>query len=279
MIANAGHDENGKYHGGKAGDQTGGEYCIRSWYPRPWSGVLRAKKANVREVIADVGEKGAKNNNVGYDQYQRLTLHTENAKVGWHPEKITTKCETDCTASAMDAAVAAGHRCGVKALTTIPTSTYSGNIVKNFKATGEFEWLTDSKYRTSDKYLLRGDILVYENHHAAINLTTGSAVSSSSSSSKPSTSSPASYYKVGKVYTVQVNNLNVRTCAGTNYAKKSKKQLTADAQKHCNSSGQLMKGTRTTCKAVKTVGSNVWVQIPSGWVCAYLGSSKKYYLK
>lgn len=186
MIANAGHDENGKYHGGKAGDQTGSEYCVRSWYNRPWSGVLRAKKANVREVIADVGEKGAKNNNVGYDQYQRLTLHTENAKVGWHPEKITTKCETDCTASAMDAAVAAGHRCGVKALTTIPTSTYSGNIVKNFKATGEFEWLTDSKYRTSDKYLLRGDILVYENHHAAINLTNGS--SATSSSSKPSTS-------------------------------------------------------------------------------------------
>lgn len=214
MIANAGHDENGKYHGGKAGDQTGSEYCVRSWYNRPWSGVLRAKKANVREVIADVGEKGAKNNNVGYDQYQRLTLHTENAKVGWHPEKITTKCETDCTASAMDAAVAAGHRCGVKALTTIPTSTYSGNIVKNFKATGEFEWLTDSKYRTSDKYLLRGDILVYENHHAAINLTNGSAVSSSSS--KPSSSKkgysgtfPAlpsrGYYQIGDGYKTLTN--------------------------------------------------------------------------
>lgn len=183
MIANCGHDENGKYHGGKAGDQTGAEYCVRSWYNRPWSGILRAKRANVREVIADVGEKGAKNNKIGYDQYQRLTFHEENHKVGWYPEKITTPCETDCTASAMDAAVAAGYRCGVKTLTTIPTSTYSGNIVKNFKATSEFEWLTDSKYRTSDKYLLRGDILVYENHHAAINLTDGSAVKSSSSSS------------------------------------------------------------------------------------------------
>lgn len=206
MIANAGHDENGKYHGGKAGDQTGSEYCVRSWYNRPWSGILRAKKANVREVIADVGEKGAKNNNVGYDQYQRLTLHTENAKVGWHPEKITTKCETDCTASAMDAAVAAGHRCGVKALTTIPTSTYSGNIVKNFKATGEFEWLTDSKYRTSDKYLKRGDILVYENHHAAINLTDGSAVSSTTTSKKaytgafPNKFPSRGYYTVGDGY-------------------------------------------------------------------------------
>lgn len=202
MIANAGHDERGKYHGGKAGDQTGSEYCVRSWYPRPWSGVLRAKRADVREVIADVGEKGAKNKNVGYDQYQRLTLHNENAKVGWHPEKITTPCETDCTASAMDAAVAAGHRCNVDSLKSIPTNTYSGNIVKNFLATGEFEWLTDSKYRTSDQYLLRGDILVYENHHAAINLDNGSKASSggSSSSSKPATKpKPASKPKSNKI--------------------------------------------------------------------------------
>lgn len=200
MIANAGHDERGKYHGGKAGDQTGTEYCVRSWYNRPWSGVLRAKRADVREVIADVGEKGAKNKNVGYDQYQRLTLHNENAKVGWHPERITTPCETDCTAAGMDAAVAAGYRCGVDSLKSIPTNTYSGNIVKNFLATGEFEWLTDSKYRTSDEYLLRGDILVYENHHAAINLDNGSKASSgsSSSSSKPTTK-PASKPKSNKI--------------------------------------------------------------------------------
>lgn len=34
-VSNCGHDENGRYAGGKAGDQTGGEYCLRPWYSRP----------------------------------------------------------------------------------------------------------------------------------------------------------------------------------------------------------------------------------------------------
>lgn len=86
-------------------------------------------------------------------------------------------------------------------------------------------------------------------------------------------------YKVGKVYTVKVDNLNVRTGAGTSFSKKTKKQLTADGQKHSNKNGQLMKGTEVTCIAKKKNGSNVWVQIPSGWICAYYGTAKEYYLK
>lgn len=76
------------------------------------------------------------------------------------------------------------------------------------------------------------------------------------------------YYKVGKIYTVQVDNLNVRADAGVNYPKKSKAQLTADGQKHANAKGQLMSGTVVTCKTIKTVGRQTWLQIPSGWICA-----------
>lgn len=84
-------------------------------------------------------------------------------------------------------------------------------------------------------------------------------------------------YKKGKTYEVTVDNLNVRTGAGTGYRIKKKKELTQDGQKHANKSGQLMKGTRVTCKKTKTVGGSVWVKIPSGWVCAYNG--KKKYIK
>lgn len=84
-------------------------------------------------------------------------------------------------------------------------------------------------------------------------------------------------YINGKVYSVQVDNLNVRSGAGTSYKVKTKKQLTADGQKHSNSSGQLMKGTRITCQKTKVVGSEVWMKIPSGWICAWNGS--KYYVK
>lgn len=89
--------------------------------------------------------------------------------------------------------------------------------------------------------------------------------------------SPASHFKVGSVYTTQVGDLNVRTGAGTGYRRKSRSELTSDGRNHADAEGQFVKGTRVTCKAVKTVGNQVWIQTPSGWLCAYNGS--KYYVK
>lgn len=97
---------------------------------------------------------------------------------------------------------------------------------------------------------------------------TSGGSSSSSGSSKPS-------YKTGSTYTVNVDALTVRTGAGTNYKAKTKSQLTADGQKHANGNGCLVKGTRVTCQATKNVGSDIWMQIPSGWIAAYY-SGKKY---
>lgn len=83
-------------------------------------------------------------------------------------------------------------------------------------------------------------------------------------------------YTVGKTYTLQAN-MNVRSGAGTNYAKKKRNELTADAKKHSTVTGTLKKGTRVTCKAVKKTGSDIWIQIPSGWICAKKGN--KVYIK
>ena len=38
MISNCGHDENNRYSGGKAGDQTGTEWRVINWYNRPCKG-------------------------------------------------------------------------------------------------------------------------------------------------------------------------------------------------------------------------------------------------
>lgn len=84
-------------------------------------------------------------------------------------------------------------------------------------------------------------------------------------------------YKVDATYTVQVNDLNVRTGAGSNYSKKSKKQLTPDGQKNADAEGRLRKGTRVTCQEIKKNGKEIWIRIPSGWICAYNGT--KYYVK
>ena len=65
-------------------------------------------------------------------------------------------------------------------------------------------------------------------------------------------------------YVVDVDTaLIVRTGPGINYARKSKSELTTDGQKHSNSRGGLLPGTRVTVK--EWIGN--WARIPSGWVC------------
>lgn len=102
----------------------------------------------------------------------------------------------------------------------------------------------------------------------------------SSSTTKKSDKSSASTakaptYKVGAVYTTQVE-LKVRTGAGTNYRAKTYSELSANAKANdSDKDGAINKGTKVTCKALKTVGNDIWMQIPSGWIAAYY-SGKKY---
>lgn len=174
MISNSGHDENGKYHGGKAGDQTGSEWEIRSWYSRPWNCVLRYPNETVRKKIAELGRKAAENNHIGYDQYQRLTYWTQLQKANYDPSKIKVDCEADCSAGIIANVMACGYIFNIDALKNL-AATYTKNMRTAFKAAG-FQVLTESKYLTSDKYLLEGDILLNDKHHTATNLDDGSAV-------------------------------------------------------------------------------------------------------
>lgn len=102
---------------------------------------------------------------------------------------------------------------------------------------------------------------------------------SSTTTKKTTTKASTPSYTVGKTYTIQVDCLNVRTGAGTKYPTKAKKSLTADGQKHSNSRGQLMKGTKVTCLQTKKESGNVWMKIPSGWICAYYAKDKEKYVK
>lgn len=98
-IAHASIDENGKIAGGNAGDQTGKEICIRTWYNKKWSHVLRITDEKVRTCFANNMIDLANNNKVGYDQNQRNTLLTQAEKVGFDFSKITTACECDCSSA------------------------------------------------------------------------------------------------------------------------------------------------------------------------------------
>lgn len=77
-------------------------------------------------------------------------------------------------------------------------------------------------------------------------------------------------YKIGKVYTLQVD-LKVRAGTGTSARQKLYIELTADGKKHAYNQkyAVLKKGTKVTCKDVLKNGKDIWLQIPSGYVAGF----------
>lgn len=177
MISNSGSNENGKVYGGKAGDQTGREWQIRTWYNRPWNCVLRYPDAKVQKLIAEYAEKAAKNNKIGYNQLKRLTFWEQLKKVGYNPADIKTACDADCSAGVCAIVKAVGYKLNLPKLQNISENLVTSQMRSAFKKAG-FSVYTASKYLTSDKYLLRGDILLNDAHHVAINVTDGSGTKS-----------------------------------------------------------------------------------------------------
>lgn len=95
---------------------------------------------------------------------------------------------------------------------------------------------------------------------------------SPSPSPNPSPAPSVGGYVVGNTYTLQAN-MSVRTGPGTNYRRKSHSELTADGQAHDrDKNGCLEAGTVVTCQEVVLNGNQIWIRIPSGWVCAVDGS-------
>lgn len=123
-------------------------------------------------MIAEFGIDAALNDKIGYDQWQRYTYWDALTKCGYRPANVNTAVEADCTAGITANVRAIGHILNVPKLMNIPKDTRSGNMRARFKA-ADFTVLTDKKYLTSGNYLLPGDILLYENHHAATNVTKG----------------------------------------------------------------------------------------------------------
>ena len=158
-IGHASIDESGNATGGAAGDQTGREVTTRCWYNGSWHTVLRPVRPELAEKSAKACEDACSNKNVGYDQYGRNTLHTKAKAVDFDLSKITDPCECDCSSLMHVCAIAGGAKLnyGRNGLTT-------RNMVTAFVGSGDYVKLTDSKYLTSDQYLLRGDILVKNGH-------------------------------------------------------------------------------------------------------------------
>lgn len=179
-VGSARIDENGKTHGGKAGDQNGKEVSTQAWYrhKKGWR-VLRCKSADKADKIARAMQAACDNANIGYDQYQRDTLYNLAKTVDFDPGRVKTPCETDCSA-----------------LVRVCLA-YAGITVKNFRTpneasillrSGEFIELKESRYTDQSSYLRRGDILVTRTQgHTVVVLSNGSKAETTPAEETPRT--------------------------------------------------------------------------------------------
>jgi len=164
-LGSAHGDENGRAHGGKAGDQTGNELSARPYYnhSKGWR-IFRPISKEKGLAIARAAKAACNNPNIGYDQWQRLTLYNEAQKVGFDLAKVAVPCETDCSALVQVCCAAAGIN-----VRNFDTSTEAQALM----ATGQFEEI----HTKNPERLRAGDILVtFTKGHTEIVLNNGSEV-------------------------------------------------------------------------------------------------------
>jgi len=170
-IAHASINENKTTKNGQAGDQTGKEVCVRSWYSKPWTVLLRYPDRSVRQRIAEIAEILANDNLIGYDQNERNSLHDVLKACNYDLNTFFLrgqKVETDCSAFVTCVCIAAGIK-GLEYAGNAPTTATMKSV---FKKSG-FEVLTDEKYVTQSDYLSEGDILLKPSSHTVIVLDDG----------------------------------------------------------------------------------------------------------
>ncbi len=251
MISNCGHDENNRYAGGRAGDQTGTEYQLREWYNRPWDVCLRCTNVSVRQLIAALAIDAAKNDNVGYDQgtagnsEDRYTFWEQLKVSGYYPKLITQPCETDCSNSTLSIVKSVGYLLDIEELKKVSVYGYTGNLEKILLNTGYFKALRESKYLSGPDWLYAGDILLCTGHHVTINVDDGASV--------PKGEWYESKVTVGQNgLVVTADELNLRTGPGTMY----------------KISGSVKKGTVLYPSGKAYYMEKLWFHCSAGWFSA-----------
>ena len=194
LIAHASLDENGTTTGVTPGDQTLKEVYIRSFYQKPWNYILRCTDPQMRERIAYAMERAANNNQVGYSQPHRNDLLKACRNSQYDPGVAKIPCDCDCSSLVSVACMYAGIP--ESALYKSNNCCTTSNIRSYLMATGKFQTLTDSKYLTTDDNLYRGDILLREPGHVAVNITNGKNVTQSTTTTANKKAVDVSQYNV-----------------------------------------------------------------------------------
>lgn len=177
-IGHASIDENGHITGGKVGDQTGKEICIRTWYNKGWDYYIECTDDELAEKAATIMEQVCSDKNFGYDQNQRLTGYNAIVKNG---KKVKgAKGEFDCSSLVASCYKLAGL--------DVSQSCTTRNLRKALLATGKFKAYSSTECAWSEDYAKRGGIYLKEGSHVVMALDDGKKAAKKTTPAKSSTS-------------------------------------------------------------------------------------------
>lgn len=298
IFGSARIDENSKISGGAVGDQTGNEVSTQPYYmhKKGWY-VLRPKSDNVANILAIAMLQACNNNNIGYDQNNRDGVVKLVNKCG-SLDNISEKTESDCSSLVRACCIQSGFDPGnFNTSSQASVLENSGQFNKRFELKSADELYVGDVLVTKTKghtvIVVNGKDRVSENVDLAdvqkalkmaLNIipnTYGYTMSDVQAMLKKAlkitdtepnksgnTELPTStvQYKQGATYTLVADALRVRKSPNGQIL--TYNQLSANAKKNAYPSGTLKKGTRVTCKDLYVDGNTIWMEIPSGWICA-----------
>ena len=229
----------------------------------------------IGKIFASKNTQASSNYGIGSDG--RIGMYVEEKNRSW----CSSNRENDHRAVTIEVACDPKHPYAVndaayKSLIELVADICERNNIKELLWKGDKSLIgkVDKQNMTVHRWFANkacpGEYL-YERHGeiaAAVNKKLGALAESRDSAS----------YSKDKNYTLQAA-MKVRTGPGTSYTWKKRSQLTKDGQKHAQSGtyAVLKKGTRVTVQKVVKKGNDIWLKIPSGYICAKQGS--KVYVK
>lgn len=177
-IAQASCDENGKYVGGQAGNQSGTELNTRQLWDNKWLYLITWNNASHGEKCAEAASQAVANMHIGYDQYERNTILPPAELVAYVMSRIVKDCECDCTSLASVCAMAAGASKAI--MYEGGNLAYTGNIADRLKRTGLVTVQSNLTYDQIKSKATVGSILVSDGHCVIVISSAASGGSGSS---------------------------------------------------------------------------------------------------
>lgn len=161
LFAWASIGENGKATGGKKGDQTKKEVKVSPYYEFGQTWVIRFRSTSRGKLAGKAAKLLAENDNIGYNQYDRVSLYNECERINWDIERINEirKCNCDCSLLVVCAInFAYGKRKLSSGYTTHILPTICKSCSKNFKRADNS--LKTKKFKKGDMVGKSGHVII-----------------------------------------------------------------------------------------------------------------------